>query len=208
MRAVNLVHTLLALASTVVFAAAAGQPIILKSGPEPQLSQAAWAEIVARRNAGKATRFKLAIHVEHGLVTDVKIVDRCGADLVEQEVTDWVLKKWSFESDFSGDRVQPIAFEARDRANSYRELLLASPPPPFPESLRGYLKEYQAQEAKTGGVLVRVSVKSGQISDIRTVDKRGPTELSIYTTRWVLDHWRFKPDVTGIYLVPVVYVAH
>ena len=219
MRSANLVHTLLTLASTIVFAAAAGKPIILTSAPEPQLSQAAWKEIVARRNAGKATSFELAIHVKNGLVTGVEIVDSCGADVVEREVRDWVLKKWSFEASFSGDKVQPMAFnfqiekqqkgsaeEHRRRADSH-EVLLASPPPQFPDSLRGYLKEYQAQELKAGGVLMRISVKSGQITDIRTVDKRGPTELSIYTTRWVLDHWRFKPDVTGIYLLPVTYIA-
>ncbi|MBV8225496.1 MAG: hypothetical protein JO232_09945 [Verrucomicrobia bacterium] len=215
MRSVNFVHTLLAIASTIVFAAAAGKPVILTSAPNPQLSYAAWAEIVARRNAGKGTSFQLAIHVKNGLVTSVEIVNPCGADLVEQEVRDWVLKKWSFEADFSGDKVQPMALnlktekEQKPRAEEdRRRVLLASPPPLFPESLRGYLKEYQAQEAKAGGVLVRIVVKSGQVTDIRTVDYKGPTELSIYTTRWVLEHWRFKPDVTGIYFLPVFYVAH
>jgi len=219
MRSANLVHTLLALASTIVFAAGAGKPIILTSAPNPQLSQAAWAEIVARRNAGKATSFELAIHVKNGLVTGVEIVDPCGADLVEREVRDWVLKKWSFESDFSGDKVQPMAFnfqtekeqkakaeEDSRRAESNHGVLLASPPPPFPHSVNGFLNDYRAREAKGGGMVVRIGVKRGQITDVRTVYKNGPAELSIYTARWVLEHWRFKPDVSGTFFLPIAYV--
>jgi hypothetical protein len=55
---------------------------------------------------------------------------------LQQEVRDWVLKKWRFESDFSGDKVQAMAFNlevakeqktSADQAHRRAGILLASP---------------------------------------------------------------------------------
>jgi hypothetical protein len=132
----------LALAGITSIAVAASKPVILTSAPNPELSQAAWAQIVARHKVGKTTEFKVAIQVKNGSVTGVQIVDPCGADLVEQDVRNWVLKKWRFEPDFSGDKVQLMAFnleskkeqetkaaKARRAADAHHGLLLRSPVP-------------------------------------------------------------------------------
>jgi hypothetical protein len=160
---------LLAFAGRSGIVLAASKPVILTSAPNPQLTKAAWAQVVARHNAGKTTEFKVAIHVTLGRVISVQIVDPCGANLVEQEVRDWVLKKWSFEGFFSGDKVQAVAFnlmtkkedeaktaQARQEADKHHGLLLRSPGIPFPPGLLGAVRDYEIQNAKATGVLMRM----------------------------------------------------
>jgi hypothetical protein len=73
----------------------------------------------------------------------------------------------------------------------------------FPRWLQMRLKNYQVFRAvpirRSSSGLV---AKNGQITDTRTFDAKAQPWLSWYTTRWVLDHWQFKPDVTGVFTMP------
>lgn len=54
-----------------------------------------------------------------------------------------------------------------------------------------------------GEVQVRVHVENGNMLSV-TAESASPT-LASYSSRWVRWHWRFRPSVTGVYLLPISY---
>ena len=52
-------------------------------------------------------------------------------------------------------------------------------------------------------VRLRITVKNGRIVDIVPIS--GPARLGAASARWVKENWKFAPDQSGTFILPVVF---
>jgi periplasmic protein TonB len=74
-------------------------------------------------------------------------------------------------------------------------VLLRSPKPPYPSQA--------LQMGIRGDVRVQFTVSNGNIVDVRAVS--GQPILSSEVVRWTRANWKFAPDVTGTFTLPVTF---
>ena len=74
-------------------------------------------------------------------------------------------------------------------------ILLRSPKPPYPPQA--------LQMGIRGDVRVQFTVSNGNIVDVKAVS--GPPILSSEVVRWTRVNWKFAPDVTGTFTLPVTF---
>jgi TonB family protein len=75
-------------------------------------------------------------------------------------------------------------------------LLVRSPKPPYPpQALQMHI---------TGDVKVTITVSNGNITDVQP--SSGPPMLSSAAARWVRGNWKFAPNVSGTFTLPVTFV--
>jgi outer membrane biosynthesis protein TonB len=76
--------------------------------------------------------------------------------------------------------------------------LLRSPSPPYPpQALQMHI---------AGDVRVTIEVQGGNI--VSASPSSGPPMLSSAAARWVRSNWKFAPDQTGTFTLPVTFVIH
>jgi hypothetical protein len=187
-------------------------PPIITGSPDPILSKASDSEQIARFHKKLKTSFKVRITVSRGKIMTADVVESCGAPVTEQEVCQWVVKKWSFEAKFTGQPVQPFDFSLNGRPpaplhhGAIGWMLRRAPNPDIPSRFNREIGDYE--NLGSAGMLVQIVVKAGRIVEIRTLDSRGSKELNEYTERWIRDYWEFDPSVTNTLTLPIYYRLH
>jgi TonB family protein len=57
-----------------------------------------------------------------------------------------------------------------------------------------------------GRVAIRVQVENGRITEVKAVS--GSPVLGYSAQEWIVRSWKFKPDVSGLFTIPISYQAH
>ena len=188
----------------------------LALAPLPQLSQTAWKELLKTVAANKTVILHAQISAFGGIVSNVTIEEVQQWPVTSSEVQLWIRHKWRFTRDFSGKVVQPVSFQIThtapqpsstpDPRNEQSDVLLRSPSPPYPTEDRHSIRNYMSSNGVSmPGVLLQMTASNGTITDIRVIEQHGPNKMCEYIVEWVRNNWRFRPDVTGTFRIPVYY---
>jgi outer membrane biosynthesis protein TonB len=79
--------------------------------------------------------------------------------------------------------------------SDYDDVAILHPAPEYP---------YDAQRMRIqGNVQVRVYVEHGKMRQVTAIS-RSPYLAGI-SERWVRRNWQFRPSISGLYIVPIVY---
>jgi outer membrane biosynthesis protein TonB len=54
-----------------------------------------------------------------------------------------------------------------------------------------------------GKVRIEVKVQNGRITDAKALS--GQPMLAYYAKTWIVGNWRFKPEISGVFTIPVNY---
>jgi hypothetical protein len=186
----------------------------LSLAPLPNLSQTAWGELQANHTDAKVVTLKATITAQRGTITDVIVKETEQWPQTSAEVQAWIKQHWKFVPAYSGTVVQPVSFkilqghptasEPDPWVNTAWNLLLRSPKPDFPMGYRAKMEQTSAY--RRAGVYLSITVRNGEIVDIRVVDQAGPTELATYTVNWIRNNWQFTPNANGRFGLPIYYL--
>jgi hypothetical protein len=190
----------------------------LISAPVPILSQAAWQEL-ERHNTRPETVLHVQITAAKGAISAVSVKEAEQWPISSAEIETWINRHWKFIRDFSGTVTQPVSFrmikakatptpiplKTGDWGVTDWAIFLKAPKPQFPYRYLRDLENYITQTHYMAGVLLQISARQGEIVDVRIVAQKGPDGFAEHTVRWVRKHWVFRPNISGIYNVPIYY---
>ena len=57
-----------------------------------------------------------------------------------------------------------------------------------------------------GKVLIKMTVQTGRIVEADSLS--GPPMLGYAAKKWIVRNWKFKPEISGIFTIPVNYKRH
>ena len=54
-----------------------------------------------------------------------------------------------------------------------------------------------------GKVLIKMTVQDGRIVEANALS--GPPMLGYASKKWIVRNWKFKPEITGVFTIPINY---
>ena len=99
---------LLTLAGSVIFCPAKADTKKLLHSPRPQLTGGSWNRLRYDVPAGAAIACITSINVEEGAVVSVTMSQSTGLKKADDEICDWIKRKWRFDPKFSGTVAVPL----------------------------------------------------------------------------------------------------
>jgi TonB family protein len=81
---------------------------------------------------------------------------------------------------------------------AFNKLTIVHPTPQYP---RGALALRIDGEVK-----VQVNVQNGRITDANVLS--GPPMLGYSAKQWIVKNWKFKPEISGAFTIPINYKRH
>jgi hypothetical protein len=99
---------LLALAGSVILWPAKADIKKLANSPRPELTGITWRKLRFNIPAGKAVECTTSISVKSGVVVLVRMSQSTGLKAADDEICDWIKRRWQFDPKLSGTFALPL----------------------------------------------------------------------------------------------------